>query len=114
MLSLIIFAVFVVVSVLMVFGLRRATRRRRIVTIIGLVLGLILVPIWLPWLQVGLYTVKCGQLPVVASTGLASRYYAPHNPYYRKAVSFANPTLFCTEDEAKAQSLQESNFNPAP
>ena len=89
-------------------------RNLRIIVVASIVLGLLLIPLWVPWTSVGIYAIKCGHAPVVGSTGLGAGYYLPSSPYYRQAVSFANPARFCTEEEAKAASLQESNFNPAP
>ena len=114
MLALIFVAIFVVLSVFGFIRLRHVPRQNRLMAAGLFMLGFLFIPLWVPWAGVGIYTVKCGRAPVVSNTGYAARYYSPANPNYRKAVSFANPTLFCTEGEAKANSLQESSFDPAP
>jgi ABC-type uncharacterized transport system permease subunit len=114
MLTFIFLGVFAVISVVALRRMQRSGRRYRLIAIACVVIGLLLIPIWVPWAAVGAYTIKCGHAPVIASTGLGAGYYPPSSPYYRKAVSFANPTLFCTENEAQAASLQESHFDPAP
>ena len=94
--------------------LREKIRTHKIVWIVGTLLTLYIVSLFLPFVSAytryHLYVVKCGGLPIEASSFAAGYSYTiPGSRGYRVDI-FSNH-YFCTEQEAQAAGYHKSPTN---